>query len=187
MPIIGKIASSLFSSGAATLVGEVGQIIDNVHVSDEERMAGELAQYRSETDRMRVENKNVEKQLDINKAAANHPSIFVAGWRSGIGWIGALALLYHFLLYPFMLWGIAIVQAFFGVTIIPPPDIDIAPLMGLVASMLGVGAMRSFEKSKGIQRDRLVPAEVVEAKKAIKAEKKAERKKNRRSWFSAKR
>jgi hypothetical protein len=33
-------------------------------------------------------------------AEAAHPSIFVAGWRPFIGWVGGVALAYQFIKYP---------------------------------------------------------------------------------------
>ena len=37
-------------------------------------------------------------QVEVNKAEAQHRSLFVAGWRPFVGWICATALLYHFVL-----------------------------------------------------------------------------------------
>ena len=37
-------------------------------------------------------------QVDVNKAEAQHRSIFVAGWRPFIGWVCGVALAYHFIL-----------------------------------------------------------------------------------------
>src|SRR6056300_1863198 len=46
-------------------------------------------------------------QTDINKAEAQHRSIFVAGWRPFIGWVCGIALAYHFVLAPFIVFGVA--------------------------------------------------------------------------------
>ena len=37
-------------------------------------------------------------QLEINKAEAASGSIFKGGWRPAVGWVCAIAFLYHFLL-----------------------------------------------------------------------------------------
>ena len=37
-------------------------------------------------------------QLEVNKAEAQHRSIFVAGWRPFIGWTCGIALMAHFVL-----------------------------------------------------------------------------------------
>jgi hypothetical protein len=86
-------------------------------------------------------------QAEINKVEAANPNIFVSGWRPFIGWVGAIGLAYSFLIYPVLSWFLIV----FGVTnSLPKPDND--TLMALVYAMLGIGAMRSFDKWKGTSR-----------------------------------
>lgn len=83
-------------------------------------------------------------QIEVNKVEAQHASIFVAGWRPFIGWTSGVGLAYSFVLAPF----IEFVARASGYTQeMPVPDT--ASLMTLVVSMLGVGALRSFDKVKG--------------------------------------
>ena len=83
-------------------------------------------------------------QMEVNKVEAAHSSIFVAGWRPFIGWMGGISLGYAFLLQPILSWFLAIV----GVdTPLPKPDTE--SMMALVTAMLGVTAARSFDKWKG--------------------------------------
>ena len=42
----------------------------------------------------------VQGQMEVNRTEAQHPSLFVAGWRPAIGWVCALALAYHFAMRP---------------------------------------------------------------------------------------
>lgn len=86
-------------------------------------------------------------QLEINKVEAQHASIFVAGWRPAIGWVCVIGLAYNFLFYPMLTWLVAIT----GAEINPPPLLS-ENLMELVLGMLGLGALRSFEKWKGVNR-----------------------------------
>jgi len=86
-------------------------------------------------------------QLEINKAEAQHASLFVAGWRPAIGWICVVGLGYNFLAYPLLTWLVAATGADFT----PPPLLS-ENLMELVLGMLGLGALRSFEKWKGVTR-----------------------------------
>ena len=83
-------------------------------------------------------------QLEINKMEAQHPSIFVAGWRPAIGWIGATALAVQFIIRPVVEW-----TAAFNGTIVTLPDFNSAELMNLILAMLGVGVMRSYDKKQG--------------------------------------
>ena len=83
-------------------------------------------------------------QIEVNKVEAQHASIFVAGWRPFIGWTGGVGIAYTFVLAPF----IEFVARAAGYTQeMPMPDAG--QLMTLVTAMLGVGAMRSYDKMKG--------------------------------------
>ena len=81
-------------------------------------------------------------QLDVNKVQAAHKSMFVAGARPGTMWICNLGLLYSVIVHPILsIW-----------YELPPINTEI--LMPVMMGMLGLGGMRSFEKSKGVARER---------------------------------
>jgi len=96
------------------------------------------------------------KQLDINIAEAKHSSVFVAGWRPFIGWVGGGAMAYQFIVYPLLIWAWAIVQANGGIPegVNPPPVLETGALFSIVTGMLGVGAMRSHDKKHGVDTKR---------------------------------
>lgn len=83
-------------------------------------------------------------QAEINKVEAAHQSIFVAGWRPAIGWVCAAGFAWTFLLHPMLSW----LLYTSGVST-PLPEIDHNILMELTMGMLGMGALRSFDKWKG--------------------------------------
>ena len=83
-------------------------------------------------------------QLEINKAEAQHSSIFVAGWRPASGWICNVGLLYTFLLQPFLTW----MSTVAGIPV--PPQIPFDALYVLLGSLLGVGTLRTVDKIKGV-------------------------------------
>ena len=87
-------------------------------------------------------------QLEVNKAEAQHRSIFVAGWRPFIGWTCGVALMAHFVLFP----ATDFIVAYMGYEIPPMPAFDMESLMTVLLGMLGLGGMRSFEKFKGIAK-----------------------------------
>jgi len=87
-------------------------------------------------------------QVEVNKAEAQHRSIFVAGWRPFIGWVCGTALAYHFVLAPFITFGVA----WYGAEIPALPAFDMDSLMTVLLGMLGLGGMRSFEKTKGLTK-----------------------------------
>lgn len=90
----------------------------------------------------------VQGQLEVNKAEASSNSMFVAGWRPYIGWICGSALGYTYLLYPILTWVTTV--WFPGVT--PPVLGNDGMLYELLFGMLGMGALRTFEKVKGVAR-----------------------------------
>ena len=84
-------------------------------------------------------------QIEVNKVEAASSSVFVAGWRPFIGWVGGVGLAYSFVLSPFIEF-IARANGYVGDMPMP----DAGQLMTLILGMLGVGAMRSYEKVKGV-------------------------------------
>lgn len=87
-------------------------------------------------------------QLEVNRSEATHRSVFVAGWRPFIGWVCGVALAYHFVFAPLILFG----AAFSGAEIPELPTFDMDSLMTVLLGMLGLGGLRTFEKSKGLAR-----------------------------------
>jgi hypothetical protein len=86
-------------------------------------------------------------QIQLNTEEAKSNSIFVSGWRPYIGWVCGIALTYNFIIYPLMLWFIAV----YG-SDIKPPALFSDVLMELVLGMLGLGTLRTFEKWKGVTK-----------------------------------
>jgi hypothetical protein len=87
-----------------------------------------------------------------NTEQAKHPSLFVAGARPAIMWICAIAMAYHFIIQPFLLFGVLVA----GVALpAEPPELDMGQLMPVLLGILGLGGMRSWEKVKGCARDNL--------------------------------
>jgi hypothetical protein len=81
-------------------------------------------------------------QLEVNKVEAAHKSLFVSGWRPAVGWSCCFALVYSTILAPIL-----------GIWFTIPP-VDSSLLTTVLMGMLGLGAMRSAEKVKGVQRDK---------------------------------
>ena len=89
-------------------------------------------------------------QAQTNLEQAKHPSIFVAGARPAIMWICAFGLGWQCVFQPVAVWGIAVS----GIDVVLP-IIETEGLLSLTLALLGLGGMRSFEKSKGIQRNNM--------------------------------
>jgi len=93
-------------------------------------------------------------QTRINEVEAAHPSRFVAGWRPAIGWTCAAGLAYQFVLHPLSEWALRLVAMGAGTEIPPPPALDVSVLTSLVMAMLGMGGLRTYEKMRGVSRER---------------------------------
>ena len=136
------------------IVQAVGQLADDLITTDKERLSAELELRRLGLEEGRIEADLVRGQLQVNQAEATSSSLFVAGWRPAIGWIGAGALGYQFLLYPLLVWVWSLLQAR-GVVpgdLQPPPMLDTSALWVVLSGMLGIAGLRSVEKVKGVAR-----------------------------------
>jgi hypothetical protein len=87
-------------------------------------------------------------QLEINKAEASHRSAWVAGWRPFIGWVCGVALAWHFVLAPVTMF----IASWLNVTLPALPEFDMGSLMTVLMGMLGLGGLRTFEKTKGLTK-----------------------------------
>lgn len=136
--------AELASGGASGLMEGVGTLAKDLRSA----ITGEISpEKEAEIEQKIVELESVSRiaQMKVNEMEARHQSIFVAGWRPGVGWICVLSLGYQFVLHPLLLWA----NAAFKWGIINPPSLDTSGLFGLVSAMLGMGSLRSFDKSKG--------------------------------------
>jgi len=87
-------------------------------------------------------------QAETNQAEAQHRSVWVAGWRPFIGWVCGVALAWHFVLSPVIIF----LAAWFSVTLPALPVFDMGSLMTVLMGMLGLGGLRTFEKTKGLTK-----------------------------------
>jgi hypothetical protein len=84
-------------------------------------------------------------QTDVNAAEAQSSSLFVAGWRPAVGWVCCAALTWTYILQPIAAFALA---QFGYLTALP--RLDMGEMMPILLGMLGLGGMRSWEKTKGV-------------------------------------
>lgn len=84
------------------------------------------------------------QQSEINKMEAQNSSLWVSGWRPAIAWVCALAFAWNYVGFPVIAW----FAAALGYPVPLKPIMD-GNLMELTLGMLGLGALRSFDKVKG--------------------------------------
>lgn len=82
-------------------------------------------------------------QLEVNAKEAASPHLFVAGWRPFVGWCCGAGFLWATIAQPMVAW-VAVARGWPA-----PPAIDTEVLLYVLGGMLGLGTLRSFEKTKG--------------------------------------
>lgn len=130
--------------GAGPIAQGLFGLIDSLFTSDEERMQAKFKL-------MELEKSGELAQMQVNLKEAEHTSLFVAGWRPFIGWVCGLAFAWAFLLYPMLTFAVIA----FGLPVPLPmlPALDLSAMMPVLMGMLGLGAMRSWEKREGVARE----------------------------------
>jgi len=88
-------------------------------------------------------------QMAINQVEAAHKSLFVSGWRPAVGWVCVLGMFGNFITIPFSNF----VLALLGIDIVIPL-VPLETMMPVLMGMLGLGAMRSYEKKNSVHRDK---------------------------------
>lgn len=97
-------------------------------------------------------------QAKINIEDAKSNNLFQSSWRPAIGWVGAISLSLMYIPKALVMTYIWTVQAITildswdkesQLTIPDFPDLGVSDIIGLLVSMLGVAAMRSYDKGKG--------------------------------------
>ena len=132
--------------GLSALIEPISAILDKVIPDKDlrEKLSHDIA-----TMAEKHTQEQVMAQIEVNKVEAAHHNMFVAGWRPAIGWICALGMGGNFLVIPFVNMGLELTG-----TDVLIPMIELAEMMPVLMGMLGLGAMRSFEKAKGVSRER---------------------------------
>jgi hypothetical protein len=116
-------------------------LIDRFFPNEEEKRKAEAEFLRFAAE---GELKQTIAQLEINAREAAHQSIFVAGWRPFFGWCGGVGFAYATIIQPLLVWyGTAKGWP-------TPPSVNLDLLWVVITGMLGVGGLRTFEKTKGV-------------------------------------
>lgn len=132
------------------LIPVVGTILDKIipdpqQASEAKLKALEMAQ-RGELAVLDADMRLALAQIDVNKAEAQ-TDLFRGGWRPAVGWCCVFGLAYQFLAQPLLPW----VATVLGFSVPPLPAIDNETLMVLLTGMLGLGGLRSWEKTRGVK------------------------------------
>lgn len=130
-----------FTAIASLLVGPIAELLGKV-IPDKDK-AAELAQEIA-TLAEKQSHEVVMAQIEVNKAEAQNPSLFVSGWRPFVGWVCGIGLANNLLLLPY--------AAAMGMNIQQFDPALITPILG---GLLGLGSwLRTREKEQGVARMR---------------------------------
>jgi len=133
---------NLISSLAEPVTGLLGKFIE-----DKDQRA--LLAHEIATLAEKQAQEQIVGQIKTNQIEAAHQSMFVAGWRPAVGWVCALAMLLNFILIPFINLGLE-----FGGLELEIDLIDMETMLPVLFGMLGLGGMRTYEKSRKVARDK---------------------------------
>jgi len=127
------------------LIGPVTGLLDKF-IEDKDQKA--LLAHELATLADRQANEIALAQIEVNKAEAASGSLFKGGWRPFIGWVCGVAFAYHFVLQPLIIFGVSV----YGIEIPALPEFEMSTLLTVLGGLLGLGTLRTYEKSKGLSK-----------------------------------
>ena len=126
------------------LIGPVTGLLDKfVEDKDQKaRLAHEIATLAT-----RQAHEIAKAQIEVNKTESQSGSIFIGGWRPATGWVCVLGFGINFLVIP-------LTNLYLSVTANPllVPTLDVSQMMPVLLGMLGLGGMRTVEKTKNVAK-----------------------------------
>ena len=128
MSFLGKI----FASSAAQPIEAVGNLLDKLFTSDDEKLDKKIIMQRL------IQEPGI-AQVELNKVEAQHRSTFVAGARPFMMWVCGVGFAFIFIINPIIQW----VTGEAG----PPMPTDV--IFELAMGMLGMSGLRTVEKLTG--------------------------------------
>jgi len=127
-------------SVVASLIGPVSGLLGKV-IKDKDKAAALAHEISTLASKQALE--LAKGQMEINKVEAASTNLFVSGWRPFIGWTCGLGMFGNFITIPFSNFVLALIGYDIVIPLVP-----LETMMPVLMGMLGLGAMRSFEKTR---------------------------------------
>ena len=126
------------------LIGPISTLLDKVipDADERHRLAFEISTLAE-----KQAHEIAQAQIAVNREEATSHSIFVAGWRPMVGWVCCAGLASNYLLVPVCNFILTITES--PITV---PPLDLSEMMPVLLGMLGLGGLRTWEKTKGVAR-----------------------------------
>jgi hypothetical protein len=142
-----KMIMSIDVTGLGSVFDFGSKIIDKIWPNKDEAEKAKLAlaqlQQTGELQKLAQDFELAKGQIVINTEESKSPSLFVSGWRPAIGWICGMALFYNYIFMPLFTY----VAVWIG-NAPAMPALESGELMTLLFGMLGLGGLRTYEKTK---------------------------------------
>jgi hypothetical protein len=132
--------------GVSSIIEAVGKVAGDLITTDKERMEMEIEQRKLDLEEKKLDMAGDMAQIAVNTEEAKSSSFFVSGWRPFIGWGCGIAFIYSTLIEPICRFVATTVFMYNGTF----PTINSDLTMQVMLGMLGLGAMRSYEKKSGV-------------------------------------
>jgi phenylpyruvate tautomerase PptA (4-oxalocrotonate tautomerase family) len=126
------------------LIGPVTGLLDKF-VEDKDQKAKLAHEIATLAERQAHE--IAKSQIEVNKSESQSGSVFIGGWRPATGWVCVLGFGVNFLVIP-------LTNLFLSITENPllVPSLDVSEMMPVLLGMLGLGSMRTVEKTKNVAK-----------------------------------
>ena len=130
------------------LIEPIGKLLDKlIPDADKKREAKvKLAELASQSDSslLDIAKNAMQTMNELNLVDARSDDKYRTRWRPTIGWICAFGLGWSFVVRPFVEFVLLIA----GISV-DAPQLETGAIIGLVGTLLGMGTLRTYEKSKG--------------------------------------
>ena len=126
------------------LIGPISTLLDKVipDADERHRLAFEISTLAE-----KQAHEIAQAQIAVNREEAASHSIFIAGWRPMVGWVCCAGLATNYLLVPVCNFILTITES--PITV---PPLDLSEMMPVLLGMLGLGGLRTYEKTKNVAR-----------------------------------
>ena len=136
-------------TGIGSILDIGGKIIDRIWPDPTQRDAAKLELFKAQQagmfKEMDAQIEVAKAQIAVNAVEAASPSLFTSGWRPFVGWLCGVGLGWNFIIRPALEAGMTVAGHPIAL-----PAADMSELMPLLFGLLGLGAMRTVEKIKGV-------------------------------------
>lgn len=152
MGIFSKFMGGVVSEGISTTLTSIGdtsiKIRSAITGEPSPEKTAELEQYLLE-----IDNGVIQAQNKLNELESKSSNFLIAGWRPSLGWVCTISVALYYI--PRFILGMSMwfLASYKTGTLQPMPEMGIQEVLGLVASMLGLGSLRTIEKIKDVHKE----------------------------------